>query len=143
MKLIRPWMPLKNWIDFKTEIAQMARNYGISRAKKNKRDINKVENQINMLIQEQFLNIAQRNRLTQLKVELENWYAQKAKASIFRNKVNWIRQGEKNTKYFMGLEKQKGYNQGIHALYGDDKQVTFSTGNYNTQTDAILGRFVY
>ena len=39
--------------------------------------------------------------------------------------MNWVRYGEKNTKYFMGLEKQNGYNQGINALYDEKNQVMY------------------
>ena len=38
-------------------------------------------------------------------------------------KLTGFDKGKKNTKYFMGLEKQKGYNQGINVLYGDKKEV--------------------
>ena len=73
--------------------------------------LKKLETELEKLIHNENNNEQQVNRIEQLKLDLENWYDQEAKKSAFRTKINWIRQGEKNTKYFMGLEKQKGYNQ--------------------------------
>ena len=55
----------------------------------------KIKKQINMLIQNDPLNTTQSNILNQLKQELETWYKQKTNAALFKNKINWIRQGEK------------------------------------------------
>ena len=39
------------------------------------------------------------------KQELEKLIEYKTKGSIIRSKTRWYKEGEKNTKYFLGLEK--------------------------------------
>ena len=43
------------------------------------------------------------------KADLNNLYLDKAKGLIFRSRVRWFEEGEKNTKYFFALEKAR-YN---------------------------------
>ena len=45
-----------------------------------------------------------------VKKEIEHYHEEKTKASIFRSKARWYREGERGTKYFFCLEKLR-YNQ--------------------------------
>ena len=45
-------------------------------------------------------------RLNEKKCELENIVEYKTKRAIVRGKVRWYKDGEKSTKYFLGLEKR-------------------------------------
>ena len=87
--------PITKWQNFKMEIAVMARNYGKNRANKNRQELKKLENELNMLSQTEEQSVAQENRIIKLKQDLENWYDQAAKEALFRSKINWIRLGEK------------------------------------------------
>jgi exonuclease III len=54
--------------------------------------------------------------LHNLKKELEEIEKQEANAIIFRSKARWIEDGEKNTNYFMSLEKRNYENKLITTL---------------------------
>ena len=47
--------------------------------------------------------------ITQLKKNGKRFNQKKTEGIIFRAKLQWVEQGEKNTKYFLNLEKQN-YN---------------------------------
>ena len=48
-----------------------------------------------------------------VKSQLENIELEKAKGAILRSKIQWSEAGEKNTKYFLNLEKQNAINKTI------------------------------
>ena len=41
------------------------------------------------------------------KEKLEKYYLQKTKGAIIRSRLQWHEEGERNTKYFTGLEKEE------------------------------------
>ena len=55
------------------------------------------------------------------KLELENIYEKKAK---LRSKCEWYQHGEKPTKFFLNLEKQKAINTTVRHLIDDGKDIT-------------------
>ena len=50
------------------------------------------------------------------KDKLEKYYTRKTKGAIIRSRVKWYEEGEKNTKYFMGLEKSNSVKKSISVL---------------------------
>ena len=58
------------------------------------------------------------DEISGIKRELEE--IELSKAAIFRSKCNWSQQGERPTKYFLGLEKRNFTNKLIKQLRGDD-----------------------
>ena len=118
---------IQNWLSLKTQIADAARKYGRRRAKNIKGDIKNLEDRIDQLSKEpkpENWSIEHKDTWQKLHLELENWYNQQAQRAMFRSRMNWHIMGEKNTKYFLGLEKQRNYNSGIYALYKQDIVVT-------------------
>ena len=118
---------IKNWLSFKNQVADAARKYGRKRAKSLRLDLKNIECHI-----EQLSNNTSPENWTEeqicmwkkLHLELETWYKQRAQRAMFVSKVNWHRMGEKNNKYFLGLEKQKNYNSSIFALYKQGEVTT-------------------
>ena len=47
------------------------------------------------------------NKLEQLQTELKEQYDIRIKGTLTRAKVRWLMDGEKNSKYFIGLEKKE------------------------------------
>jgi hypothetical protein len=41
-----------------------------------------------------------------------------------RSRVQWVEQGEKNTKYFLGLEKTRQTRKTINSLYDENGGIT-------------------
>ena len=44
--------------------------------------------------------------------------------SQIRSRVQWVEQGEKNTKYFLGLEKTRQTRKTINSLYDENGGIT-------------------
>jgi hypothetical protein len=61
------------------------------------------------------------------------------KAQI-RSRVQWVEQGEKNTKYFLGLEKTRQTRKTINSLYDENGGITrqHSVFEYITGTSNIF-----
>ena len=62
--------------------------------------------------------------LNEKKCELENIVEYKTKGAIIRGKVRWYNDGEKSTKYFLGLEKRHFNKKKITKLKTDNKELT-------------------
>ena len=45
---------------------------------------------------------------------------QKVKGAIIRSKARWVEYGEKNTRYFLNLEKRRGEKKSINKLKLND-----------------------
>ena len=57
------------------------------------------------------------------KLELENIYDIKAEDAKIRSKCEWYQYGEKPTKFFLNLEKQKSINTTVRHLIDDKKDI--------------------
>ena len=57
------------------------------------------------------------------KLELENIYDKKAEGAKIRSKCEWYQHGEKPTKFFLNLEKQKAINTTVRHLIDDDEDI--------------------
>ena len=55
-------------------------------------------------------------KIYEIEENLENLYFVKARGAEIRSRVQWIEQGEKNTKYFLGLEKTRQTRKTINLL---------------------------
>ena len=58
------------------------------------------------------------------KLELENIYDKKTEGAKLRSKCEWYQHGEKPTKFFLNLEKQKAINTTVRHLIDDAKDIT-------------------
>ena len=58
------------------------------------------------------------------RLELGNTYDKKAEGAKIRNKYEWHQYGEKPTKSFSNLEKQKAIHTTVRHLIDDDKDIT-------------------
>jgi hypothetical protein len=57
------------------------------------------------------------------KLEIENYNNEKTKGIIFRAKVDWAEMGERNTKYFLNLEKRNYKNKCITKLMDENEEI--------------------
>ena len=57
------------------------------------------------------------------KGELENFYDNIATGVKIRSKCNWYQYGEKSTKYFLNLEKQKAVNGTVKKIIKNDIEI--------------------
>ncbi len=64
------------------------------------------------------------NEINIVQTELETLDIMKAKSSIFRSKIQWSEDGEKNSQYFLSLEKRNYTNKLITQLNVDGINIT-------------------
>ena len=76
-------------------------------------------------------NLPLEEQLNEKKGELERIIETRTKGAILRSKTRWHNEGEKNTKYFLNLEKRH-YNQGIIS------QIKVKENNFVTSDKEIL-----
>ena len=76
-------------------------------------------------------NLQLEEQLSEKKGELERIFETRTKGAILRSKTRWHNEGEKNTKYFLNLEKRY-YNQGIIS------QIKVKENNFVTSDKEIL-----
>ena len=55
--------------------------------------------------------------MEKLKDELERFYENKVNGLIIRSRARWHEHGEKNSKYFLNLEKRNNIRRRIRKLY--------------------------
>ena len=97
------------WDFVKCQIRSITISYSRKVAKeKNKREA-EVKQQLEVLETEIINNSDKINEYYEVKGLWENIQSEKAEGSILRSKAQWVEQGEKNTKYFLNLEK-RNYN---------------------------------
>ena len=117
------------WEHTKCQIRTETTRFAIRRAKKQKETIKTLAAKIEILeknldIQTDIQNPKYAEYL-QIKGEWEKLIMKKTNGIILRSKAKWSEEGEKNTKYFLNLEK-RNYNQKcIKKLIGlDGKEIT-------------------
>jgi exonuclease III len=71
------------------------------------------------------------NEYNEAKLEIEQYNSEKAQGAFIRSKADWAEFGEKNTKYFLNLEKRNYKNKCITTLI-NEKEETIN------QSDKIL-----
>ena len=106
-----------DWLKFKIEMSS------IGFSKKMSRERRKLEEELNSKYQDA-LNRFQQNpsndtkqEVEKPKSELEALYDQKAEGIIVRSRACWYEHGEKNSKYFLNLEKRNHIKKHIRKLY--------------------------
>ena len=106
-----------DWLKFKIKMSSIAFSKKMSRERR------KLEEELNSKCQDA-LNRFQQNpsndtkqEVEKFKSELEALYDQKVEGIIVRSKARWHEHGEKNSKYFLNLEKRNHIKKHITKLY--------------------------
>ena len=139
------------WEMIKLKIREHSLKYTAINKAKTSRDEEKLEKEINSLqrlIESSNMEGKDRkdtlDNLDTKKLELEKIIEYRTKGSILRARCRWHNEGEKNTKYFLNLEKRH-YKQGLISqlkLYDvnfatTDKEILISTNIYTVLTMAL------
>ena len=106
------------WELFKLKVKEFSIRYGILKAKEKDNRIKDLEKQRDQLDPED--TDSRKN----LENDLSDLYNEKVTGARIRSRAKWYEQGEKSSKYFMGLENRHQSNNVIRAL--DSDGVTFS-----------------
>lgn len=110
------------WEYTKCQIRTDTISYSIKRARRLKEKENELRNRLEKL--EANLNGEEVNYLEYIecKLEWENIIRRKVNGILTRSKTKWLEEGEKNTKYFLNLEKRNYNNCYIKTLIAENGQ---------------------
>jgi exonuclease III len=106
------------WDYIKMRIRSETMLYSGAIQKLKKADMKRIEDDIEKFDIE-YTNDPNDNTLQQLetaKGELESFNKEKLASSVFRSKCEWVEEGERNSKYFLNLEKYNYTNKQITSL---------------------------
>ena len=111
------------WELLKAEIKSSTIQFSTIKNKKSKaRENNSIKeiNRITQLLVSDPDNLELKSIFSKLKFEKEIHDLNRTKGAQVRSRIKYIEEGEKNTKYFLGVEKAKGSNKTIHELNSPD-----------------------
>ena len=116
------------WEFIKLEIRSYNIPYRIKKKKQKhayERELNKKYDELHRMINsDSVLNETMLEDFHETKSELENFERERARGIILRSKSQWVEEGEKNTAYFLRLEKQNYCNKLITKIKKEDKIIT-------------------
>lgn len=118
------------WDNFKIEVRDFTINHCKINAKIKKQSLQMLEEKLKLLNQK-VDNIPRQNtkheiirEISIVENQIDNIYSQKIKGNQIRSRVKWIEKGEKNTSFFLGLEKTRQSKKTITQLYDDNGNIT-------------------
>ena len=119
--------PIAKWETFKMKVKEFSIRYSKASLNEERKKTNNLEKELNDIETGNSTNINM-NRKREIEKELDKLYEHKAKGAQIRSKAKWIADGEKNTKFFLSLEKAHQQNNTIRELKTRDGNV-FENGN--------------
>ena len=111
--------PQMFWDLCKIKLAETAKLYSRERSFRNKKECQNVT----VKLKEAQLALSQnpesremKNRYESLRKAQELYLNEEARGAQIWSKINWVERGERNTSFFLGLEKNKAKRKEIHSL---------------------------
>ena len=110
---------VERWEMCKVQIREFCNEYGKLKAYTKKNNLLDLQIRLKNIEQNLIVNpkdeVAQKDML-KVKNQIEILTMEKARGAQIRSRIKWIEEGEKNTKYFLGLEKSRGNNNTMTSL---------------------------
>ena len=110
------------WDIFKTRIKEYSIRYGIIQSRSKRSRLQELDN----IFKSNTSNIT-----PAMQQEYDLLYSDKVHGAQIRSRAKWVEEGEKNTKFFLGLEKRHQTNNSIYQLLDD-------TGDLKDDNDGIM-----
>ena len=119
---------IDKWEIFKIKVKDFLINFAKHFRNDIKTKIFNIEKEISK-IEESDSSHFDMNRKRQLELQLSSIYDDKCKGAQIRSRAKWIKEGEKNTKYFFGLEKKHQSHNIINELNADQNGTVYSNND--------------
>ena len=123
--------PLSKWESFKSQVKEFSICFSTKNKKEWKHKIQNIEKEISKIDESNADNFNIK-RKQYLENQLDELYNVKTKGAQIRSKAKWINEGEKNTKFFLGLEKS-------HQTFNVIKELKTSDGRTAKSENEVLG----
>ena len=104
------------WEFTKCEIRGITMKYAKKKAKKERHLERELSQKVNLMKNNINGDEDKLREYQQCKAEWEYYHTKKARGIILRSKAKWVEEGEKNTKYFLNLEKRNQNSTYIKTL---------------------------
>ena len=116
------------WEVCKSKVKEYSMSYARLKQSRMKQYYVKIEQELRRLyeVHDENLNDTDKEKIENLKREIDKWYTVKCKGAYVRSREKWIEQGEKCTKYFLQLEKQRGKKKELNYIEKDGKRIVKS-----------------
>lgn len=110
--------PSSIWEDLKFRIRTASINYSKQRARERRQREKALVDKIARLEHDLFFmeSAETRAQLCDARNDLLLYYDHKLQGTIIRSRARWVEEGEKNTSYFLSLEKRNRSNNTIHEI---------------------------
>ena len=118
--------PHSVWEMIKVNIREVSKKYSQSKSREKKDRSEELQKQLKELEEHVALHpmdVDKWNQISTLKSELEIIEIEKAKGAQLRSRIRYIEEGEKNTKFFLNLEKGRGKYNTITKLKTADGDI--------------------
>ena len=118
--------PIEMWEQMKYDIRLASQKFSQHHAHKNKCKINNLNKSLQYLNEALTQDPSNKeiktaiNEINECKTQL---YTTQIKGTVFRSKANWVANGEKNTKYFLNLEKHNYYCRNMKIIQTESGQI--------------------
>ena len=112
--------PILIWEQLKSRIKKTAVEFSKRSVSENKLVIAQLSEMVNEYESNLPLTKEDDQLLQQTKIDLEEKLMERARGIMFRSKVKWTEEGEKNTKYFFSLEKARYNAKTCYKLLQED-----------------------
>jgi len=109
------------WEICKHEIKEMSIKFSKQTSRRKHNRLQKLEKQLNSLLMENNKNEA---KVTETEHEIKEIYDSKANGAQIRARIQFLEEGEKNTKYFLSLERSRQGRKSITTLNVNGKRIT-------------------
>ena len=117
----------ETWDILKKRIKKQTQEYSRQKISQKALVISQLSETVNNLEARLPLNKEEDNLLTETKVDLEEKLVERTRGAIFRSKVRWTEEGEKNSKYFFNLEKARYNAKTCYKMITEQGQEVVST----------------
>ena len=125
---VRDLCPIKKWEFLKYKVKQKFVQIASKCKSDRKVRLIMLEKEINILENELKTNsnkdIDKMKLLNSKKIEYENLHEEEVRGIMIRTKAKWVSEGERNTKYFMNLEKRNFQQKCIRRLQINSEIIT-------------------
>ena len=112
----------EKWEYLKTRIISKTKEFARKISAEDKLIIAQLSEKVNEYETSMPLNEEDDRLLYESKIELEEKLIERVKGIMFRSKVKWYEEGEKNTKYFLALEKARYNNKTCFKIFNAEQE---------------------
>ena len=139
-----PSSPDTLWREIKVQCADFSKTYCKNRVKKSKKKMEELRETENWLVNDVAVtgDPNAKEALLQVRSQLSVYGQARTESAIFRSRAEYVKEGEKNTRYFFGLERRRYLLKNSQSIINDKgKEIRDPRGVLNEQFKFYKGLY--